>query len=96
MESSTNVERLIASAIKFYTLDSDYPMIMCGKRHCDIYESMWRASLNYLKSTAIQGFLTDKDRFVDRYEAKTIAIAAGQLIVPIEQTYAELFSEDVW
>ena len=51
---------------------------------------------NYDKKSAIQGFLTNKDRFVDRYEAKEIAIAANQLIVPEEETYTELFSEDVW
>ena len=50
----------------------------------------------YLKSTATQGFLTNDNRFVDRYEAKKIAVTANQLIVPEKDTYAELYSEDVW
>lgn len=90
------MEKLVASAIKFYTADSDYPIIMTGKRHADILYSMWKSNILYLKSRAIQGFLTDTDRFVDRYEAKKIAVAANQLIVPEKDTYAELFSEDVW
>ena len=90
------MEKLVASAIKFYSVDSDYPIIMTGKRHADILYSMWKSNILYLKSRAIQGFLTDTDRFVDRYEAKKIAVVANQLIVPEKDTYAELFSEDVW
>lgn len=51
-----------------------------------------------------QGFVTTKGRFVDREEARQIAVAAGQLIascrgpdgVPYTREHRELFSEDVW
>ena len=41
-----------------------------------------------------QGFLTNKNRFVDREEGMKIAIAAGQ----VDETYhkRDLFSEDLY
>jgi hypothetical protein len=42
-----------------------------------------------------QGFVTSAGRFVDRYEARRLAEAAGQL-VPNAYTLPQLFSEDVW
>lgn len=42
-----------------------------------------------------QGFVTDDGKFVDRKEAKRIAIAANQ--VRIDRTlHDELFSENLW
>ena len=42
-----------------------------------------------------QGFLTDDNRYVDRIEAKQIAIANNQLL-PRAGNLDALFSEDVW
>jgi hypothetical protein len=42
----------------------------------------------------IQGFITDKNRFIGREEARTLAIANGQAADPIHSR--ELFSEDLW
>lgn len=42
----------------------------------------------------VQGFLTDKDRFVDRVEAMKLAKENGQ--VPQKQSFEELFSEDLY
>lgn len=88
--------KIIAAAINFYPVDSEYPQIACGKRHGDAFEIMYNHGIAYDKKTAVQGFLTDDFRFVDRYEAKKIAVEANQLITPIEETYAALYSEDVW
>lgn len=51
----------------------------------------------------MQGFITSTGRFVDRFEAMTIAREAGQLIVRKSgrlggeiSTMSELYSEDVW
>lgn len=42
-----------------------------------------------------QGFLTSEGKFVDRVEAKRIAIATGQEM--LRQSYSrDLFSEDLW
>ena len=90
------MERIVAAAIKAYTDEDTYPFIYTGKRHADIFEQMYKLGIKYNKNKSIQGFLTDTCRFVDRREAKKIAVKANQLIVPIEDTYDELFSEDVW
>jgi hypothetical protein len=42
----------------------------------------------------VQGFITSKDRFVDRSEAMTLAKEAGQ--APTSQSFEELFSEDLY
>jgi hypothetical protein len=47
---------------------------------------------DYEDRFVIQGFLTNKDRFVDRYEAAKIALESGQ----IKEPTAKLYSEDVW
>ncbi len=42
-----------------------------------------------------QGFITNQGMFVDRYEARRIATAAGQL-QERASNLPQLFSEDVW
>lgn len=93
--------KLVASAIRFKPKDSDYFQIMCGKRHCNVLELMFRHQLEYDKLSAIQGFITDENRFVDRYEAFHIAREANQLLSEAKEAYknkevVSLFSEDVW
>lgn len=88
-------EKVVAAAIKFYSNDSpDFPTIMTAQRHADIRERL--NFTNIYSFNEVEGFWTSNDRFVDRYEAKEIAVAANQLIVPIEETYSALYSEDVW
>ena len=103
--------KIVASAIKFYPIDSEYPQIICGKRHCDCFELMYNHQLNYNKPTHVQGFLTNDNRFVDRYEAAEIAWDANQILIGSD-TYQkmwedfvendeltkgyQLFSEDLW
>lgn len=84
---------IIASAIKFYEIGYEYPTIMTGHRHPDIFRAMFLKGISYDKTTAVQGFLTDDNRFLDRYEAKKYAIKCGQIL---GSDYAELYSEDLW
>lgn len=42
-----------------------------------------------------QGFLTSDGRYVDRVEARLLAVAAGQLL-PTAYQSKNLFSEDIW
>ena len=84
--------RIISSAIKFQEKNSPYWHIICGKRHCDCFEMMFNHRIKYDKMTHIQGFLTDTNQFVDRYEAAEIAYNAKQISEPLSC----LYSEDVW
>ena len=71
--------KIVSAAIKFKPKGFDYFQIMCGKRHCDVLEIMHLLKINYERSTAVQGFLTDEDQFVDRYDAARMAFFSGQL-----------------
>ena len=87
--------KLIAAAIKFYPKDSEYPQIVCGKRHCDCLEWMFKHQVEYDKLTHEQGFLTEHNQFVDRYEA--MYLAHDQVLDPANyKPGSPLFSEDVW
>ena len=93
--------KLVAAAIKFKPKGCEYFQIMCGKRHCNVLEMMYNLRIEYEKATSVQGFLTDEDAFVDRYEAFQIARAADQLLPEAKEEYAnktttQLFSEDLW
>ena len=93
--------KVVFAAIKYYIKGNTYPIIMCGKRHCDVLEKIYNMHIEYDKQTAAQGFLTDNDTFVDRYEAFEIARAADQLLPEAKEEYkdkiiTQLFSEDVW
>lgn len=72
-------------------------LTICGYRHCDCIVVMNLIYKND-KFNQIQGFLTDKKRFVDRKEALQIARNANQLL-KVDKTcteFTELYSEDVW
>ena len=88
---------IVRSAIKFY-LASDYkhenPIVMTGLRHADIFEQMFKMHIIYDKPSAVQGFMTDDDKFIDRYEAVYVARAANQVSIDFNET--QLYSEDIW
>ena len=86
-------EKIVAAACKVHNDIDENTFILTGDRHVNIRETLHNF---HIKSEIVDGFWTNKDRFVNRIEAKKIAIAANQLIVPIEETYPELYSEDVW
>ena len=89
--------KLVAAAIQFYPKDSEYPQIVCGKRHCDCFAWMFKHQVEYDKMTHVQGFLTNTNQFVDRYEAMNMALDWGQ--VSANDGYEsgqQLYSEDLW
>lgn len=83
-------------------LNCDRGLVVCGLRHG---QCMWTmSSLTGLRSISyapdgvgqyVQGFLTNKNRFVDRLEAAEIALACGQ-IEKLNYSQTELFSEDLY
>lgn len=86
---------IFSSAIMFVLKgDPGYPMVMTGKRHPDILEKMFNLHLDYDKESAVQGFMTDKGAFLNRYDAKYEAQKCNQLVEPTD--YRELYSEDIW
>jgi len=73
--------------------------VICGRRHHNCYITahilLNTESLEWteLDNTAIQGFLTNTDRFVDRDEAFEIAKNVGQVKSKKKKL---LFSEDLY
>lgn len=65
-------------------------------RHFHLLNALRASGCHCLIGPEDQGFITSTGRFVDRTEARVIAVAAGQ--VNTEETYQphHLFSEDVW
>lgn len=63
--------------------------VICGRRHYNCNYTFefttfyWPSELrNAVRYTAVQGFLTNTNRFVDRKEAYKIAFGADQIIGP--------------
>ena len=71
-------------------------IVACGLRHANCYTVLITLfpDRSYL-SRCKQGFLTSKNRFVDRTEAWAIALAAGQ-VEPEDWEGSQLFSENLW
>lgn len=67
--------------------------VVCGFRHYDI-KALVRmfANVDWAAHPTVEGFLTNKNRFVNREEAAQIALAAGQIAYKLK----ELKSEDLW
>ena len=83
----------------FAPYNVDVGVVMCGWRHPNVlYQMVAITGLSsYKAGKNIQGFLTNKNRFVDRKEGAQIAMAAGQ-IISHKTTFNEkmLFSEDIY
>lgn len=91
-------EKIIHAAVIFPEVDGNgniYKETMfLASRHAHCFERAAIHQLKYDKSRTRQGFYTDCGRFVDRYEAKKLALSNGQL--PHDTEHAELYSEDLW
>lgn len=68
--------------------------VVCGRRHHNCIFMNWTLTgrRNCEHDGYIQGFLTSKDKFVDRYEGAKIAHGVGQT----EDPKGPLFSEDLY
>lgn len=98
------MEKIICSAIYFKALDTpvhrpvnvSQGMVLCGHRHPHVISQITTLTGKRMADLQpyIQGFLTDKNRFVGRDEALLIACDAKQMIRCTNSN--ELFSEDIY
>lgn len=102
-ESADKPEYIICAAIWFkdgnkhehQPKNVDNGFVVCGRRHhnCFMIASICIADgYSEVKGDAVQGFLTSKDRFLDRKEAAELACKNGQCA---RETNC-LFSEDLY
>jgi hypothetical protein len=72
-------------------------IVLCGFRHSDVigqFSALTGRRTNIVPHT--QGFLTSKNRFVNREEALEIAEKAGQIPETVEIRGGRLYSEDLY
>ena len=67
-------------------------IVVCGRRHHNALMTLFEFAKEPKSEKVKQGFITNKDRFVDRKEAAQIAYKCGQ----ISKEQKTLFSEDLW
>ncbi len=100
LEYMLSKERILCAAIWFKT-EEEHPhqpegrwlgLTVCGLRHNNCYQIAHLISKDLKNLHHEQGFLTSKNRFVDRKEAASIAFLAGQTKI----IKKELFSEDLY
>lgn len=64
-----------------------------GKRHAICIAKAKKTGTHLRRDKFEQGFITDEHKFVNRDEAKAIAILSGQIS---EDHTGTLYSEDLW
>jgi hypothetical protein len=84
-------ETIVAAAVKEGEVVCSVPR---PGRHHNVMRAMAAAGIP-IPIVGQQGFVTSEGRFVNRFEARDIARAAGQIIQKTGPA-DELFSEDVW
>jgi len=79
----------------FKPFNIDKGFVVCGWRHpsCGEVYSIMNTDEPYW-GDCVQGFLTTKNRFLNRENALELVQSNGQLLVPI--IGSELTSEDLW
>jgi hypothetical protein len=102
-------ERIYSAAIWYKNLPTakwlptniDTGVVVVGHRHADVIRTVMnllgKRTCTYgddCTGESVQGFYTNKSRFVDRQEAMTIAREAGQVIS--DNTSDQLYSEDLY
>ena len=104
VEKVEKVEKIVCSAIEITNVNKVYNGIYLGLRHGDCFKAIrrirmligdndeWR--IKCLRNSK-QGFLTTKNRFVDRKEAMNIARNEGQIISEFGNGI-ELYSENLY
>jgi len=104
-DANKKEEYILCAAIHFHD-GNEYPhqprnieacFVICGRRHHNCFTTKHILSEGRIDNT--QGFLTSRDRFVDRKEAGRIAFAAGQIDVPLLDVDGKeiiLVSEDLY
>lgn len=101
-----NKEMIICSAIHFeddqyhphQPINTTSGFVVCGLRHSNCYATagILDPHREYKRLVPTQGFLTNTNKFVDRYLGMIIALEAGQVKSGETQQDNKLFSEDLF
>ena len=88
---------IICAAIK----DKRTNAVFGGIRHSDIYSALHDICVTRNPTEVIEGFLDNKNHFLDRHEAFEVAVACGQVSASVQEQKnkdfeTELYSEDLY
>lgn len=92
MESTDRIETIWCAAIR--TADGFIYSVPRPGRHEAVIQRVIKGRGSM--TGAVQGFMTNGFRFVDRIEAKRIALTAKQVEEKNMHAPAQLYSEDLW
>jgi len=83
---------------QYLPINIDKGIVFCGHRHIQCIRQMniITGLKQHEASNEVQGFLTSKNRFVDRLEAAKIASDLGQIITEGVTSVSRLYSEDLY
>lgn len=105
MKERGEIEKIICSAIWYKELPTpvynpinvDKGIVFCGHRHPHCLHQMvaMTGKRQCEVGEEVQGFLTNKNRFVDRVEGAEIALNSKQ-ITKLNYNKNKLFSEDLY
>ncbi len=89
---------IVKACVRFYAKDNDTMWEIPCHRHADAFYILSQfCETNVInKRKTEQGFLTENDIFLNRYEAMDEAIRCKQLSPEDKERCAELYSEDLW
>lgn len=99
MTQRAEVERVVAAAVQWHGVTLTLP---APARHHTIFNQIGANVVHnmpqkYWPHWGPQGFITNTGRFVNRADAKCIALAAGQpMLLADHARHEDLFSEDLW
>lgn len=93
------MERITGPALKL-PRGTVYSFQISGRRHRDVIHAM-RLLQESIEDIAdsVQGFMTNTQRFVNRYKAVDIARASNQILDDVRRPKLcpdQLYSEDLW
>lgn len=83
---------------QYLPINIDRGIVFCGHRHIQCIRQMniITGLKQHEAGNEVQGFLTSKNRFVDRKEAAIIASEMKQLITEGVTSVSRLYSEDLY
>jgi len=96
------LEKILCSAVYFddgvtYRYEQNYletGFVICGRRHSDCFRTLYNLGKSHTDYKLTEGFVTDVNRFVDRVEARKVAIKSRQ-VKDVNVAY-ELYSKDLY
>ena len=98
-------EYIICAAIWYHDLKTDTHnpkniqtgMVVCGRRHHNVISVMANLGVRTATASHTQGFMTSKDRFLNREEAGKLAMEIGQIERTLDQEEVPtLISEELY